>query len=219
MTLSVYCRILLLCTFLFNWSILLHATKRYICTMEEVYIKDKSFEGKDPIVRGEYERCTFKNVHGTKMDLSECIFTDCSFVGCDLSMAKLQKTSFASVQFRGCKLLGLAFDTCNPFGLSFSFNDCLLNHASFFKARISKTTFIKCQLKEADFTEADLTGVVFDNCDLQGSTFDNTILEKADLRTAFNFSINPVNNRIRKAKFSIAGLAGLLDQFDIEIDN
>jgi hypothetical protein len=54
---------------------------------------------------------------------------------------------------------------------------------------------------------------------LQGSTFDNTILEKADLRTAFNFSINPVNNRIRKAKFSIAGLAGLLDQFDIEIDN
>jgi hypothetical protein len=43
-------------------------------------------------------------------------------------------------------------------------------------------------------------------------------LEKADFRTAFNYSINPETNRIKKAKFSKEGLNGLLDKYDIEIE-
>jgi hypothetical protein len=49
------------------------------------------------------------------------------------------------------------------------------------------------------------------------SIFENTLLEKADLRTAFNYSIDPEMNRVKKAKFSIAGVTGLLDKYDIEI--
>ena len=50
------------------------------------------------------------------------------------------------------------------------------------------------------------------------ATFSHTILEKADFRTSFNYSINPEINRIKKAKFSLIGIAGLLDKYDIEID-
>ena len=64
----------------------------------------------------------------------------------------------------------------------------------------------------------DLTGCVFNNCDLTKATFENTIIEKADFRTSFNYSINPEINRIKKAKFSLSGIAGLLDKYDIEID-
>ena len=72
-------------------------------------------------------------------------------------------------------------------------------------------------MQEVDFTEADLTEVVFDYCDLSGAIFDNTLLEKADFRTAYHYTINPEINKIKKAKFSIAGIAGLLRKYDIEI--
>jgi uncharacterized protein YjbI with pentapeptide repeats len=77
--------------------------------------------------------------------------------------------------------------------------------------------FSNCNLKEADFTETDLTNAVFDACDLSGAIFENTILEKADLRTATNFSIDPELNRIKKAKFSMTGALGLLNKYNIDI--
>jgi hypothetical protein len=52
-----------------------------------------------------------------------------------------------------------------------------------------------------------------------GSSFENTNLEKADFGTAYNYSINPNLNRIKKAKFSLPAVTGLLDQYDIEITN
>jgi hypothetical protein len=42
-------------------------------------------------------------------------------------------------------------------------------------------------------------------------------LEKTDFRSSFNYSIDPEVNRIKKAKFDRAGLAGLLDKYDLEI--
>lgn len=115
-------------------------------------------------------------------------------------------------------MLGLHFDTCSEFGLSFSFDSCQLNHSSFYKTKIKKTVFKNSQLQETDFVETDLTSAVFDNCNLQQAMFEQTTLEKADLRTSYNYSIDPETNRIKKAKFSFAGISGLLDKYDIEIE-
>jgi uncharacterized protein YjbI with pentapeptide repeats len=115
-------------------------------------------------------------------------------------------------------MLGLRFDTCNGFGLSFSFDNCQLNHSSFFKTVIKKTVFKNSTLLECDFTDSDLTSAVFDNCDLAHAVFYNTILEKAELRTSYNYSIDPEINRIKKARFSISGVPGLLEKYDIEIE-
>ena len=79
-------------------------------------------------------------------------------------------------------------------------------------------TFRNSNLLEVDFSECDLTGSVFDKCDFIRATFENSIIEKADFRTSFNYSINPEKNRINKAIFSLTGIAGLLDKYDIEID-
>jgi uncharacterized protein YjbI with pentapeptide repeats len=83
---------------------------------------------------------------------------------------------------------------------------------------MKKTVFKNSQLQEIDFSECDLTEAIFNNCDLARAIFDNTILEKADLHSAYNYSINPDTNRIRGAKFSISGITGLLDKYDIEIE-
>jgi uncharacterized protein YjbI with pentapeptide repeats len=84
--------------------------------------------------------------------------------------------------------------------------------------KLAKTRFINCSLKETDFAEADLSSSVFNNCDLAHAGFDNTNLEKADLRTAYNYSIDPERNKVKKAKFSAAGLSGLLHKYDLIIE-
>ena len=71
--------------------------------------------------------------------------------------------------------------------------------------------------KAITLTAADLSGAVFADCDLNGAIFDRTVLEKADFSTARNYSIDPETNRIRRARFSISGLPGLLGRYDIDI--
>ena len=107
--------------------------------MTETYIQDKTFDRNDTLTKGEYENCIFNNCNFADNDLSEFKFTDCAFNGCNLSLAKLNKTAFRDIKFKDCKMLGLRFDTCNEFGLSFSFDGCQLNHSSFFKTKIKKT--------------------------------------------------------------------------------
>ena len=84
--------------------------------------------------------------------------------------------------------------------------------------KIKNTLFKNSTLHEVDFEEADLTAAVFDNCDFKGAIFENTIAEKTDFRSSYNYSMDPGLNRIKKAKFSVAAVIGLLDKYDIEIE-
>jgi uncharacterized protein YjbI with pentapeptide repeats len=83
--------------------------------------------------------------------------------------------------------------------------------------KLQKLKFVKCDLQEVDFSGADLTSAEFVKSDLQGAVFDRTTLEKSDFRSSYHYSINPDNNRIRKAVFSLEGLPGLLGKYDIVI--
>lgn len=190
--------------------------------MNEIYIQDKTFEAKDftqqPLAQGDYDGCIFNNCNFYEADLSGCMFIDCRFNGCNLSLAKLEKTGLQDVVFKDCKMLGLRFDTCLEFGIEFSFDNCQLDHSSFYQRKIKKTAFKNCRLNEVDFTGSDLSSAVFDMCDLNRANFDNTILEKADFRTAYNYSIDPEMNKMKKARFSMNGVRGLLDKYDIEIE-
>jgi uncharacterized protein YjbI with pentapeptide repeats len=78
--------------------------------------------------------------------------------------------------------------------------------------------FADCSLREADFTEAELCGAVFCRCDLERALFSQTNLEGADFTSALRFSIDPGQNRVRKARFSLEGLPGLLGQYGIQIE-
>jgi len=190
--------------------------------MEQIYIQQKTFDKIDFkekfLKKGEYEVCNFINCDFSNTDLSEIIFTDCEFIGCNLSLAKLTKTAFRECKFKDSKMIGLNFENCNEFGLSFVFENCSLNHSSFYKTKIKKTIFKNSQLQETDLTECDLTSSSFDNCDLMRAIFDNTIIEKVDFQTSFNYSFDPEINRIKKSKFSLSGVKGLLSKYDIIID-
>lgn len=189
--------------------------------MEKNYIEEKSFEGVDFSIEGfqpaEYDRCNFNNCNFSQCNLSDAVFAECVFSGCDLSLAALSNTALRDVAFKDCKMLGLRFENCSEFVLSLSFEDCILNDSSFYKLKIKKTIFANCRMHDIDLSEADLTACVFDKCDLKGAVFNRTVLEKADLRTAFNYSIDPELNRIKKAQFSVPSVIGLLNKYDIKI--
>jgi uncharacterized protein YjbI with pentapeptide repeats len=190
--------------------------------MEPVYVSDEKREQTDytqePLPAGDYEQCHFTGCNFAGTNLSQINFIDCIFEGCNLSAAQIVQTAFRDVRFDNCKLLGLQFSDCNHFLFAASFAHCTMNLTGFYKVKLKDFNFSHCILQEADFTEADCSGVVFDNCNLERALFENTNLEKADLRTAFHYSIDPGRNRIRKAKFSLEGVAGLLDQYDIIIE-
>jgi uncharacterized protein YjbI with pentapeptide repeats len=82
-----------------------------------------------------------------------------------------------------------------------------------------RIVFHECILRETDFSEADLTSAVFHLCDLDRAVFNQTVLEKTDFRTAFNFTIDPAINKMKKAKFSFSGLPGLLSAYDLDIED
>jgi len=184
-------------------------------------IENKIFEKIDytaaKLPKEEYENCTFQDCIFYNADLSSLSFYECVFSACDFSLAKLNNTLLNDIQFKHCKLLGLRFDNCNDSGLSIHFENCQLKLSTFFKLKLIKTKFINCNLQEVDFTQTDLSGSIFENCDLQRAVFDGTNLEKVDFSSSFNFTIDPEKNKIKKARFSNQGLAGLLDKYNLEI--
>lgn len=185
--------------------------------MEKPYIVDQKFEKESTLAMGEYELCVFKNCTFESADFKNVQFVDCRFESCNLSLVKLSGAALQKVHFKDCKMQGLHFEACNPFLFEVSFDTCVLNLSSFYQIKGKKTPFSGCSLHEVDFTESDFSEAVFDDCDLAGALFDQTNLSKADLRNAYNYVIHPSINSIKKAKFSQAGLAGLLQGFDIII--
>jgi fluoroquinolone resistance protein len=185
------------------------------------YIEGQKYKKEDytekALKKGKYEDCTFSDCIFSNTDLSEIDFTECTFERCNLSMAKLRNTAFKEVKFKDCKLLGLRFDDCNPFLISFNFENCLLNFSSFYKLKLKNIQFDNCKIEEVEFVETDLTNGVFKNCDLHKAVFEQTKLEGADFRTAYNFTFDPELNTLNKAKFSTQNVAGLLSKYKIVI--
>jgi uncharacterized protein YjbI with pentapeptide repeats len=166
---------------------------------------------------GEYDECTFIHCDFSGVDLSSSVFTDCVFTGCNFSMSKLNGTSFSKVKFMDCKMIGIHFETCNPFMFTVFFKHCILDLSSFHGMKIPAIQYVHCSMREADLTDTNLTGAIFTGSDLYMTVFQQTNLEKADLSEAHHFHINPVANKVKKAKFSREGLEGLLVGFDIKI--
>jgi uncharacterized protein YjbI with pentapeptide repeats len=83
---------------------------------------------------------------------------------------------------------------------------------------MKKSRFIGCSLVEVDFATADLSGAVFDKSNLSMAVFKQTNLENADFRAAENYALDPAENRMKKAKFSASGLAGLLSKYNLVIE-
>jgi uncharacterized protein YjbI with pentapeptide repeats len=187
--------------------------------LKEQYYEEETFTSLQPtendLAGKEFELCTFENCNFSEADFSHTKFTECNFINCNLAMVKLTNTSLKTVDFQNCKLTGVDFSECNDFIFAVGFTGSILDFASFIKMEVKNTHFCDCHIHEANFTRSNLENAVFENCDLKGAIFSHTKLMKCDFVSAYNFIIDPNENNVRKAKFSLDGLPGLLQKYRI----
>ncbi|GAB3314021.1 pentapeptide repeat-containing protein [Larkinella ripae] len=164
-----------------------------------------------------FEQCTFR-----KLSLPEAVFSganliNCRFENCDLTRIELKNTQLQDVLFVHCKLAYVDFGPCNAFSFHADFQKCQLDHAVFLNRKLKKAQFIDCSLKETHFLKCDLPGAKFKECNLELARFEDNNLVQADFSTSYNLELNPDTNKIKKAKFSLHNLPGLLTKHDLVI--
>jgi fluoroquinolone resistance protein len=165
-----------------------------------------------------FEDCRFINCDFSYANFSHITFINCEMDTCNLSLVKLTETGLQGIRFNNCKITGVNFGESSSFSLEVSFKKCVLDYTVWHKRKLKGTVFDDCSFEEADFSEADLTNADFQKCNLNRAIFSRTILRGADMRSAYNFNIDPENNTINKAKFSADALNGLLIKYNLVID-
>lgn len=173
---------------------------------------------KKPLEGQQFSNCTFNNCNFTESLFSGTKFCSCRFNECNFSMVRLEGTRFQDVVFNGCKMVGVEFFKCEKSFFIVHFKNSLLHYCNFADLNLKGTVFLGSKLKECYFTNCCLIDANFAETDLSGTNFHNSDLSKADFSTATNYDIDPISNKIKKAKFSFPEAIGLLRGFDIRFE-
>jgi uncharacterized protein YjbI with pentapeptide repeats len=165
-----------------------------------------------------FEKCVFKSCHFNEMSLGDCCFISCVFEGCDFVLVKLEHTTLNSVRFDKCRLLGINFSGCNKFGFLPDFKGCLLDSTVFCENSLKKGSFSSCDIRNCDFMECDMRETAFDHSVFEQTNFQKCNLEKADFRSAVAYQIDPLNNKLAKARFTLPEAQSFLGFLGITIE-
>ena len=180
----------------------------------DIEYKNVRFTDQDVRLK-EFECCTFNSC-----DFSQCLFVgvtfiDCTFNDCVFSGAKINHTAFRTVFFNRCQIRDVNFAMCDKLIFEIHFDHCVVDFSKFYALKMKGTTFNDCSLIAVDFMNTDLTEAVFANCDLYRSEFEKAIANKADFSSSYNYTIDPTKTKLKKARFALEGLKGLLAKYDI----
>ena len=163
-----------------------------------------------------FDDCTFIKCDFSKAIFSSCKFTECTFIDCDLSLASLKNCVFNDITFEKCRLLGISWSNCEePFNVTF--NSCNISQNSFHLLDLRQMKFVDSLIKDTGFEECNLERALFDNCDLELTSFIKNNLKKANFLSSKNYLIDPKQNDIEKAEFSLPEALSFLSLLPIKI--
>jgi uncharacterized protein YjbI with pentapeptide repeats len=123
-----------------------------------------------------------------------------------------------NTKFENCKILGINFSEAMQLTFSPEFEECLISNCSFSNLKMPKTKFENCKIVSTDFNDSNLIECNFENATFEDTHFSNCNLNKASFIRAKNYTIDPTENQMKKAKFSFPDVITLLDKFDLEIE-
>ncbi len=173
------------------------------------------------IAAAEFIESTFIRCDFSETIFEACRFTDCSFDGCDLTMVQFPDCTFAGVAFKDTRVMGVDWTRADwprlGGGERITFADCVISHSTFIGLSLRELQLVRCTAADVDFREADLSRASFVDTDLAESIFQNSDLTQADFSRARNYRIDPAQNKIYRAKFSLPEALSLLYSMDIEM--
>lgn len=171
------------------------------------------------LVSSEFYDCAFLHSTFAESVFRRCRFVNCVFRDCDLSLVKVPESSFTSTRFENSKLIGVNWTEAHwpKAGLAkpVSFSKCVISHSTFIGLSLRSLELRDCVASDVDFREADLSRADFGASDLSGSIFGKTNLSGADLSRACNYGIDPGQNTLKRAKFSLPEAMSLLHSMDV----
>ena len=185
--------------------------------LDQVF-KDEQLEHAE-LVSSEFYDSVFLSCSFVEAVFRSCRFVNCAFRECDLSMIQVPESTFASTRFEASKVIGVNWTEAHwpKIGLAdpIGFFMCSISHSTFIGLKLEGLQVRDCVATDVDFREADLSKVDFAGSDLSESMFGNTNLSEADLSRARNYHIDPGQNVLKQAKFSLPEAMSLLYNLDI----
>jgi uncharacterized protein YjbI with pentapeptide repeats len=170
----------------------------------------------------EFFDCVFKECSFVESVFHKCRFINCTFQGCDLSLLQIPESIFSGTTFENTKCVGInwaqaAWPETGQLGNPIRFKKCALNHSTFIGLSLVDIQIADSIAVDVDFREADLSQADFSGTDFSESLFNQTNLSKADLSRARNYLIDPANNKLKGARFSLSEAMSLLYNLDIDL--
>ena len=163
-----------------------------------------------------FDNCTFIKCDFSKAIFYNCKFTECTFIDSDLSLSILKASTFNDVSFENSKLLGISWSNCTePFNVQF--DSCNISQNSFHLLDLRQMKFINSLIRDTGFEECNLEAAIFDKCNLEQTVFVKNNLKKANFETSKNYLIDPKQNNIEKAIFSLPEALSFLSLLPIKI--
>jgi fluoroquinolone resistance protein len=174
---------------------------------------------RDEVASSEFHDCLFANNSFVESIFRQCRFVNCVFRECDLSLVEWPGCMFTQTLFERSKMIGVNWTKAHwpETGLAepISFVGCAISHSTFLGLTLPGIAIKDCVALDVDFREADLSKADLSGTDLVQSVFGNTDLSQADLSRARNYSIDPAQNVLHQAKFSLPEALSLLHSMDI----
>jgi len=165
-----------------------------------------------------FENCTFSSCHFREMDMRGARFHSCGLENCELVLCKTTHVRLNGVSFKSCKVMGINFATCDKFGFSPAFEDCVLESVAFFGNGMKRGKIVNCRMIDSEIIESDFREADFSDTSFQRVTFQNCMLEKADFRSACGYAIDPATNKLRGARFRLPEAVSFLGFLGIKIE-
>jgi fluoroquinolone resistance protein len=175
--------------------------------------------GHAQLVSTEFYDCVFVRCRFVESLFQDCRLVNCTFQRCDLSLVQVPGSTFSSTRFENSNVIGVdwtqadwaAMRLGNPIG----FFESAISHCTFIGLSLRGIQIRDCVARDVDFREADLSHADFAGTDLSQSLFVHTDLTEADLSRAHNSRIDPGQNVLTRARFSLPEAMSLLYSLDI----
>jgi uncharacterized protein YjbI with pentapeptide repeats len=185
----------------------------------ETDYSEQTFEGLDArensVSEKEFHSCVF--IACQFSEFKNCKFVDCTFRQCDLSNLKVTGSSFRGLKAESCKLIGVNWPAARLV-MHFELTECVLNYSNFIGLDLRKSRLQNCVAREVELADTNLSESDCRGTDFKGARFGHTNLSKADFRGALNYAIHPLDNNLKKAKFSLPEATLLLYGLGVEIE-
>jgi len=175
----------------------------------------------EQFLSSEFYDCVFRECHLVESIVQKCRFVNCSFQGCDLSLVQVPESIFSATRFEDSKIMGVnwvqADWSTSGLGKPLEIVKSVISHSTFIGLSLNGLQITDCVAIDVDFREANLLQADFSGTDLSKSLFKDTNLTEADLSQARNYDIDPGQNILKEAKFSLPEAMSLLYSMDINL--